>query len=284
MEYIWSITGRCDLNCKYCWDPYKKYDQLSYEECCSLIDRLVEDDCSMLIFTGGEPTMHDNFFDIVKYTSQKGINNLKVCTNGFRLPFFRDLYVQSALNEIHISVNRAEEILNRKDVNEFVETLQALKVANKKVMFVSIIDIFNQDNYVSVLKLAEKLGITVMFQFMAKTDDKVIKCLADLTKEEKGILIKNIEMIHSQYKKHIDTYTFSYYDVAKKYYLQGIVPEYCYADSKYRVISPKGEIFPCYWKKRKDCSTNECFTDKCLVWFRYNKRIERVYQMLSGEK
>lgn len=284
MEYIWSITGRCDLNCKYCWDPYKNYDHLSYKESCLLIDQLVEDGCSMLIFTGGEPTMCDNFFDIVKYTFQKGVNDLKVCTNGFRLPFFKDLYVQSALNEIHISVNRAEEILNRKDVNEFIETLQALKAANKKVVFVSIIDIFNQDNYISVLKLAEKLGIIVMFQFMAKTANKEIKCLSDLTRKEKEIIFTKIEMIHSQYKKHIDPFTFSYYDVAKKYYLHNIVPEHCYADDKYRVISPKGEISPCYWKKCKDCSTNECFTDKCLVWFRYNKRIERVYQMMGGGK
>lgn len=284
MEYIWNITGRCDLNCKYCWDPYKKCDQLSYVECCSLIDKLVNNDCSMLIFTGGEPTMHDDFFDIVQYAFRTGINNLKICTNGFKLPYFRDLYVQSALNEIHISVNSAEEILKREDVNEFVNALRELKAANKKVVFVAMINVISQDNYISVLKLAEKLGINVMFQFMAKTDNnKEVKCLVDLTREEKEIVFRKIEVIHSQYKKYIDPFAFSYFDVAKKYYLHGIVPAHCYAGTKYKVISPKGEVSPCYWKKCKDCSVNECFTDKCLVWFRYNKRVERVYQMIGGK-
>lgn len=284
MEYIWSITGKCDLKCKYCWDPYKNSSQLSYEECCLLISKLADSGCNMIIFTGGEPTMHEDLFEIVKYAYERGIKELKICTNGFKLPQIAEKLLQSAINEIHISVNKATDIVNRRDSLQYKEAIKKLKAAGKKVVFVSIIDIFCLENYISVLELAEELEITVMFQFMAKPEDESIICLSDLDGQVKETLFKKVEQIHSRFKKIVDPFTFSYYSVAKKYYLHNEIPEACYADEKYRIISPEGVITPCYWKQQKDCILEKCFTDKCLVWFRYNKRLEQVYMMMKREK
>lgn len=284
MEYIWSITGKCNLKCQYCWDPYKDLPQLSYKECCLLINELADSDCSMIIFTGGEPTIHKDFFKIVKYAHEKEIKNLKLCTNGFNLPQILERLLQSEINEIHISVNKAADIINRNDYDQYKKAIRKLKDAGKKVVFVSIIDILCLGDYISVLELAEKLEVTVMFQFMAKPEDKSVICLSDLEIEEKEVLFKDLEQIHSHFKKIIESFTFSYYDVAKKYYLHGVIPDVCYADEKYRIISPDGIITPCYWKHRKDGSLDRCFTDKCLVWFRYNKRLEQIYMMVKSGK
>lgn len=282
MEYIWSVTGKCDLNCKYCWDPYKHTNHLSYEECCTKIDEIVNSGCSMIIFTGGEPTMREDFFDIVDYAYHKGVNDLKICTNGFNLPKVAEKLILSEINEIHISVNKAVEIENRKDFEQYKEIIKCLKYAGKKVVFVSIIDIQNLHNYISVLELAEKLEIIVMFQFMAKPEDRNVLCMSDLDKDTQLKLFKEVEQIHKNYRKVIDPLTFSYYDIAKKYLLYGEIPEFCYADEKYKIMSPDGCISPCYWKEEKDCCIEECFTDKCLVWFRYNKRLEQVYKIMNS--
>lgn len=281
MEYIWSITGKCDLKCKYCWDPYKQTNHLSYDDCCAKIDELVCLGCSMIIFTGGEPTVHESFFDIVQYAYDKGVTDLKICTNGFNLPKHSESLTKSAINEIHISVNRASELEDRKDFNLYKECLEALKCSGKKIVFVSIIDIHNLQNYVSVLELAKTLDIKVIFQYMAKPKDKNISCLCDLDKEAKEEIFKKVEAIHKQYMDVLDLFSFSYFYVAKRYFLNGEIPDFCYAGEKYRIISPSGNISPCYWKQKKDCRIEECFTDKCLVWFRYNKRLEQMYKLIS---
>lgn len=284
MEYIWSVTGKCDLKCKYCWDPYKNSSQLCYEDCCLLIRKLVDSGCNMLIFTGGEPTVHEKFFEIVKYAYERGIKELKICTNGFKLPQIKDKLLQSAIKEIHISVNKAKDIVNRRDFHQYKEAIKELKASGKKIVFVSIIDIFRLESYISVLELAKELEITATFQFMAKPEDESIICLSDLDKQAKEAIFKKIENIHNFFKKNIDPLTFSYYSIAKRYYLYNDIPEFCYADEKYRIISPNGVITPCYWRQEKDSALSKCFTDKCLVWFRYNRRLEQIYKMMKSEK
>jgi 7,8-dihydro-6-hydroxymethylpterin dimethyltransferase len=60
---------------------------LSYDECIAAIDRLVqvEGRPELLQLSGGEPTIHPDFFRILEYASNQPIDYIMLNTNGIRL-------------------------------------------------------------------------------------------------------------------------------------------------------------------------------------------------------
>ncbi len=80
----WEITGVCNLKCAHCRasavnerDP----NELSTEECFSLIDNIASFSNPVIILTGGEPLMREDVFDIAKYGMEKGLR-MVIATNG----------------------------------------------------------------------------------------------------------------------------------------------------------------------------------------------------------
>lgn len=72
----WSITNKCNLNCKHCYSNSSEdagQDDLTTQECLKVIDELADWDIGLLIFDGGEPLLREDFFQIAEYASSKGI-------------------------------------------------------------------------------------------------------------------------------------------------------------------------------------------------------------------
>jgi heme b synthase len=72
----WEITRSCNLYCSHCrasakYGPYE--NELTTEECFSLIDGFLEVGRPLVILTGGEPLLREDFFDIAKYAVDKGL-------------------------------------------------------------------------------------------------------------------------------------------------------------------------------------------------------------------
>ena len=73
---IWELTRACQLHCLHCRaeaqlnrDPR----ELTFEEGKRLIDQIYEMNNPMLVFTGGDPLMRKDVFEIASYAIQKGI-------------------------------------------------------------------------------------------------------------------------------------------------------------------------------------------------------------------
>ena len=87
-----DITNNCNLNCLYCWarSPLLREKQAnkeweSYELPLDLIKKLIDDlyllgTEDIYIAGGGEPFMHPNIIDILKYIKHKGMR-CEVTTN-----------------------------------------------------------------------------------------------------------------------------------------------------------------------------------------------------------
>jgi MoaA/NifB/PqqE/SkfB family radical SAM enzyme len=85
----WNLGKRCNYDCSYC--PESIHDNSSphtdIEILKATIDRLVALGKPIrLSFTGGEPTVHPKFTELVKYANHKNIQWVSVTTNG-TLPF-----------------------------------------------------------------------------------------------------------------------------------------------------------------------------------------------------
>ncbi|MBP2241141.1 radical SAM protein [Cytobacillus eiseniae] len=73
---IWELTRACQLKCLHCRAEaqYKRDPrELSFEEGKTLIDQIYEMNNPMLVFTGGDPLMRPDVFDIAEYAVKKGV-------------------------------------------------------------------------------------------------------------------------------------------------------------------------------------------------------------------
>lgn len=81
---VWNCTRSCNLRCVHCYSSSdaQAYDgELTTEEAYRFIDDLAEFNVPVLLFSGGEPLMRGDLFELLYYAGQKGIR-ATVSTNG----------------------------------------------------------------------------------------------------------------------------------------------------------------------------------------------------------
>ncbi len=81
---VWNVTRTCNLRCRHCYsdsasDVVEK--ELSTKEALSLIDNLAAFNVPVILFSGGEPLLRPDFFELVDYAGKKGIR-ATISTNG----------------------------------------------------------------------------------------------------------------------------------------------------------------------------------------------------------
>ncbi|MFP3168062.1 MAG: radical SAM protein [Thermoproteus sp.] len=79
----WNITRRCNLRCVHCYVDAGPGDpaELTAEEAMDVVDQMAEVGVPMVIFSGGEPLLRQDIFDVAAYAGGKGIK-LVLSTNG----------------------------------------------------------------------------------------------------------------------------------------------------------------------------------------------------------
>jgi AdoMet-dependent heme synthase len=72
----WEVTRACAFACVHCRadaQHQKHPDELNHQEGMALIDRLAAFGNPILVFTGGDPMMRRDLFDLIAYASDKGL-------------------------------------------------------------------------------------------------------------------------------------------------------------------------------------------------------------------
>lgn len=72
----WEVTRACAFSCVHCRaDAQHRRDprELTTEEGFALIDRFAEFGSPILVFTGGDPMMRKDLFDLIEYADQAGL-------------------------------------------------------------------------------------------------------------------------------------------------------------------------------------------------------------------
>jgi radical SAM protein with 4Fe4S-binding SPASM domain len=80
---VWEMTSRCNLKCIHChaFGGEVSHDELSKEEGMALIDQIASLGIRTFVFTGGEPLMREDLFDLIAYAKSKGFT-VFIATNG----------------------------------------------------------------------------------------------------------------------------------------------------------------------------------------------------------
>lgn len=79
----WAITNKCNLRCLHCnmSSGSENKNELTTSEAKEFIDEIALNKASYILFTGGEPLLRKDFFEISSYATKKGIK-IGVTTNG----------------------------------------------------------------------------------------------------------------------------------------------------------------------------------------------------------
>jgi radical SAM protein with 4Fe4S-binding SPASM domain len=79
-----ELTWRCNFKCIHCYQYPPSQAELKTEEVKDIIAQLADMGCLYLSFTGGEPLLRDDFWEIAAYAREKTFA-LTLQTNGFLL-------------------------------------------------------------------------------------------------------------------------------------------------------------------------------------------------------
>ena len=82
---FWNLTDRCNLNCIHCYNRSgpgcQAEGELSTDEALDLIDDLAGMGIPLVLFTGGEPLMREDIWELARHAREKGIK-MAISTNG----------------------------------------------------------------------------------------------------------------------------------------------------------------------------------------------------------
>lgn len=104
----WEVTRSCNLACRHCRaeahrEPYP--GELSTNEAKSLIDSFPETGNPIIIFTGGDPMMRPDVYELIAYATQKGLRCVMSPNGTLITPENAELIRDSGVMRCSISID-----------------------------------------------------------------------------------------------------------------------------------------------------------------------------------
>lgn len=81
---VWNITRACNLKCVHCYNDSgtgKSSNDVTTTEAKAVLDDLAGFGVPSVLFSGGEPLMRPDLFDLIRYAGQRGLRTV-ISTNG----------------------------------------------------------------------------------------------------------------------------------------------------------------------------------------------------------
>lgn len=166
-EIVWNFTYTCNLKCKHCYeDAGANRPELSTEEAFTVIDilsKMANAGLPALSFSGGEPLMRKDFFEVAAYAKKK-IPFLSIATNATLLTKDNVKRLkETGVEYVEISLDGAG-----KEVHEnfrmipgcFEKTMQGIRNCvdeNLGVCIATTAHKENLDEIPKIMKLADKM-------------------------------------------------------------------------------------------------------------------------------
>ena len=171
-----AITNICNYKCENC--PYKciKKNIMQLKEFKQYIDKIqIENNIQGVVLSGGEPTIHPNFLEMLEYINKKNMY-VTLLTNGSKLS--KDEFVEEI--EKKIDINRLHIVMTIYNIDEkmhdngtgikgsYKNTIEAFELLIKHNIKVSLKHCISKENYKKLddfFKLFDNLlPVNVTFQ------------------------------------------------------------------------------------------------------------------------
>lgn len=260
---VWEVTRACNLKCVHCHavSGRAEPDELTTEEGLVLIEQIAaEPKFGMLVFTGGEPLVRKDLFDLLAHSRDQRLINV-IATNGTLIDDFvakelRRLGVRGIAVSLDHTESREHNMI-RQNPQAFHKALNGMIACREagillQVNFTAMPG--NLDNIEDMLRLCDELGagIVLCYQIVSMGRGIHINALSTYTNQ---VLMEQIARLQSKTFSIVEPVAAPQYwafllsrnshngrfkEWLSRYLLHG-----CTAGWGLVYIKPNGEVWPC---------------------------------------
>lgn len=145
------ITNKCNLACTMCIRGENQNKEMIFEEFKEIFDKENTSDIEIVI-TGGEPTLHPDFINFIKYSLKK-FKKVLIATNGVVNRYIDSIKdMENIIFQISLDGNREshDRIRGRKSFDKIIETIKKMEATNLKYCIASVV---GKHNYKDIYNL-----------------------------------------------------------------------------------------------------------------------------------
>lgn len=196
-----ELTRGCNLRCRTCLNSSGRplEGELTLSEIHDVIAELDRIGTFEVRFTGGEPTVHPDFFDIVEYTRRKGLY-VSLATNGvYREAGFRDRVVGAGIDWFRVSLDGPEDVNDYiRGKGSFAETIRTIETISKttdaRLTISTVIGRYNANRFGEFIELISPYRLESISTLPLRPTGRASKLLVDqmLTRREWNSLAKEV--------------------------------------------------------------------------------------------
>ncbi len=274
----------CNQNCIHCYAAGQELvseEELSTEEWKRIIDKCRQVCIPQVTFTGGEPTMREDLFELIDYAS---FFVTRLNTNGIRLTeAYCKKLMESSLDSCQITFYSCEEAIHNTLVGapQYEKTLAGIENAVKAGLNVSIntpLCTLNRD-YVKTLEFLHQKGILyVTCSGLITTGNACTEQseALQLTSEEMEALFKEaIEYCHANGMEI--SFTSPGWVGDELFDTYGLAKPVCGACLSNMAVTPGGNVVPCQSDLNGEPLGNMLRDDWESIWNHPDCELHRAY-------
>ena len=133
---VYNCTARCNLKCLHCYSSSSSAEsanELSTSQAKKLLSQLADYGCPVVLFSGGEPLLRDDLFDLISCAAGLGLKTV-LSTNGTLIDQVKAAkLVEAGLSYVGISIDGPEPFhdIFRSAKGSFQATMQGIANCRK---------------------------------------------------------------------------------------------------------------------------------------------------------
>ncbi|WP_455280933.1 radical SAM protein [[Eubacterium] cellulosolvens] len=168
---VWNFTNKCNLNCLHCYQNSSPTspdnEELSTKESLVIVDHLVDSGVVALDFSGGEPLLRPDFFEIAQQAIEAGMI-CSISTNGTLISEkTAKKLVEIGINGVTISIDSITPKIHdefRRTPGSFQKAIEGIKncatAGIQEIIVATTLTKFSLPELTQILELAKQLGAT----------------------------------------------------------------------------------------------------------------------------
>lgn len=252
-KLYWVLTDSCNLNCKYCYylsglaQKTLSFPKVTY----SLLDKLTNN-FQEIILTGGEPTLHPQFFQIVAFLKNKNVK-VGLLTNGVILDKKKvKKLISLKIDEVSVSLDSLDPKINDSLRGQTEKTLKAIKELirlhpqNLKLEIMQTITSQNIDSIAPMIDFCLKNKITLWLDPVDISKDNPLSLL-NLDKKQ----LRKLKWAFSYWNKKFASFTTENYSKNVFALIKKQKPKKCFCPmgTESFVLDVDFNLYPCFLRK-----------------------------------
>jgi len=157
-----KIGFNCNNKCKFCVQGNKRehYQNKSINEIKEALYKAKQNELTGVVFTGGEPCIHPNIIEAVRYAKELGFEYIQIQSNGRMFAYydFCQKLILAGANEFSPALHSSQEQIHdflTSNKGAFQQVVQGIKNLKKLNQYILTNTVITSRNYQDLPALAE---------------------------------------------------------------------------------------------------------------------------------